>query len=178
MSNLPAGPGTQAGGIVNQQQGAQQGAQQGHGQQGGGFGGLPAAFQPNMQQQQQGQQWQQGQGVVQGGQSAIPEYVTHCHPSYFSTTVGMFPSSQSLAQRARLPLGLIVHPMAAVVAGGAPALPMVDFGQAGIVRCKPCRAYINPFVTFLDGGNRWKCNLCGQHNDVPAKYFAQLDTNG
>lgn len=33
-----------------------------------------------------------------------------------------------------------------------------------IVRCRSCRTYINPFVTFLDQ-RRWKCNLCYRIND-------------
>lgn len=33
-----------------------------------------------------------------------------------------------------------------------------------IVRCRSCRTYINPFVTFLDQ-RRWKCNLCYRVND-------------
>lgn len=33
-----------------------------------------------------------------------------------------------------------------------------------IVRCRCCRTYINPFVTFLDQ-RRWKCNLCYRVND-------------
>ena len=34
-----------------------------------------------------------------------------------------------------------------------------------IVRCKRCRAYINPFVTFQDQGVRWRCNICFSIND-------------
>lgn len=33
-----------------------------------------------------------------------------------------------------------------------------------IVRCRSCRTYINPFVSFLDQ-RRWKCNLCYRVND-------------
>lgn len=33
-----------------------------------------------------------------------------------------------------------------------------------IVRCRACRSYINPFVTFIDQ-SRWKCNLCDRTND-------------
>lgn len=29
---------------------------------------------------------------------------------------------------------------------------MVNLGSAGIVRCKRCRTYINPFVRWIDGG--------------------------
>jgi hypothetical protein len=29
----------------------------------------------------------------------------------------------------------------------------------GIIRCKRCRTYINPFVTWADNGRRWRCVL-------------------
>ncbi|CAB1325503.1 unnamed protein product [Coregonus sp. 'balchen'] len=39
-----------------------------------------------------------------------------------------------------------------------------------IVRCRSCRTYINPFVSFLDQ-RRWKCNLCFRVNDVPDEFM-------
>lgn len=50
--------------------------------------------------------------------------------------------------RWQLPLGLIVHPLSETHA----EVPMVNLGSAGIVRCKRCRTYINPFVRWTDGG--------------------------
>lgn len=38
-----------------------------------------------------------------------------------------------------------------------------------IVRCRSCRTYINPFVSFLDQ-RRWKCNLCYRVNDGRNKH--------
>ncbi|KRY04859.1 Protein transport protein Sec24A, partial [Trichinella spiralis] len=31
-----------------------------------------------------------------------------------------------------------------------------------IVRCRSCRAYINPYVRFVD--RNWNCNICGRAN--------------
>ena len=42
---------------------------------------------------------------------------------------------------------------------------MVSPGAMGVQRCKRCRLYVNPFVQFIDGGRRWKCNMCGYVND-------------
>ena len=50
--------------------------------------------------------------------------------------------------RWQLPLGVIVHPLSESHA----EVPMVNLGSAGIVRCKRCRTYINPFVRWIDGG--------------------------
>lgn len=43
---------------------------------------------------------------------------------------------------------------------------------------KRCRTYINAFVTFLENGRRWRCNICSQLNEVPAPYFCHLDEDG
>ena len=47
-----------------------------------------------------------------------------------------------------------------------------------IVCKKRCRTYINAFVTFLENGRRWRCNICSQLNEVPAPYFCHLDEDG
>jgi protein transport protein SEC24 len=39
-----------------------------------------------------------------------------------------------------------------------------------ISRCRRCRSYINPYVTFLDSGHRWRCNMCNLTNDVPQAF--------
>lgn len=44
-------------------------------------------------------------------------------------------------------------------------VPVVDFGAAGVVRCVSCRAYLNPFVDWVNNGTAWRCNLCGKLND-------------
>ena len=38
---------------------------------------------------------------------------------------------------------------------------VVDFGEMGPVRCLKCKAYMNPFMRFIDGGKQFVCNLCG-----------------
>ncbi|MEQ2184260.1 hypothetical protein GOODEAATRI_005988, partial [Goodea atripinnis] len=43
-----------------------------------------------------------------------------------------------------------------------------------IVRCRSCRTYINPFVTFLDQ-RRWKCNLCYRVNDGRKLFRTRCD---
>lgn len=54
-------------------------------------------------------------------------------------------------------------------------MPVAQMGSGGIVRCKRCRTYINPFVTWTDGGRRFNCNVCDMVNDVPSDYFAGVD---
>ena len=57
-------------------------------------------------------------------------------------------AAQSLRARFQLPLGAIVHPLA----DPQDDVPVIQLGPAGIVRCKRCRTYINPFMLWQDGG--------------------------
>jgi protein transport protein SEC24 len=57
-------------------------------------------------------------------------------------------------------------------------VPVIPLGSHGIVRCRRCRTYMNPFCQWVDGGRRFKCNVCAMLNEVPVEYFSTLDTNG
>lgn len=50
-------------------------------------------------------------------------------------------------------------------------LPVIQCSQ--IVRCRSCRTYINPFVTFVDS-KKWRCNLCYRVSEC--KFFDYLIT--
>uniref|UniRef100_A0A0C9RQX6 TSA: Wollemia nobilis Ref_Wollemi_Transcript_911_3688 transcribed RNA sequence n=1 Tax=Wollemia nobilis TaxID=56998 RepID=A0A0C9RQX6_9CONI len=108
--------------------------------------------------------------------SSSTAYVSNCHPRFLRFTTNAIPISQSLLARWHLPLGAVVHPLAEPPDGEE--IPVVDFGPSGIVRCRRCRTYINPYVTFTDGGRRWRCNVCTLLNEVSGEYFAPLDING
>jgi len=97
-----------------------------------------------------------------------------CHPRFMRLTVNAFPNSAGLAQRFGLPFGMVLTPMHL---RGEEEVPVVNFGQSGVIRCRRCRTYINPFVQFMDAGRRWRCNVCGLTNDLPAEYFCNLDAN-
>ncbi|KAK1259782.1 Protein transport protein Sec24-like [Acorus gramineus] len=103
-------------------------------------------------------------------------YPMNCPPRYFRLTTHAIPNSQSLLSRWHLPLGAVVHPLAEAPDGEE--VPIVNFGSAGIIRCKRCRTYINPYVTFTDGGRKWRCIICSLLNDVPGDYFSLLDASG
>ena len=97
-----------------------------------------------------------------------------CDPRHMRMTVHAMPNSAELRKRWQLPYGAVIHPMAPL----EEPVPVVSLGAAGVVRCRRCRTYINPYVQFLDGGRRWACNVCGQPNDVPVEYFCALDHQG
>ncbi|XP_038146391.1 protein transport protein Sec24A isoform X1 [Cyprinodon tularosa] len=87
----------------------------------------------------------------------------NCSPEVFRCTLTSIPQTQSLLNKAKLPLGLQLHPFKDLS-----QLPVVT--SSTIVRCRSCRTYINPFVSFLDQ-RRWKCNLCYRVNDVPEEFM-------
>ncbi|MFH4983012.1 hypothetical protein AB6A40_009721 [Gnathostoma spinigerum] len=56
--------------------------------------------------------------------------------------------------------------------------PIVDLGELGPVRCDRCKAYMCPFMEFLDGGRRFRCPFCLASSAVEDAYFAHLDHSG
>ncbi|XP_024519134.1 protein transport protein Sec24-like At3g07100 isoform X1 [Selaginella moellendorffii] len=101
---------------------------------------------------------------------------SNCHPRYFELTTNAIPASHSLAARWHLPLGAVIHPLAE--APPEEQVPVVDFGTSGIVRCRRCRTYINPYDKFTDGGKYFRCAICNLLNDVPMDYVCALDEQG
>ncbi|CAD0198408.1 unnamed protein product [Chrysodeixis includens] len=87
---------------------------------------------------------------------------SNCSPEIFRSTINRIPETNSLLQKSRLPLGILIHPFKDLN-----NLPVIQC--ATIVRCRACRTYINPFVYFVDA-KRWKCNLCYRVNDLPEEF--------
>ncbi|MCL7045120.1 hypothetical protein MKW94_012968 [Papaver nudicaule] len=108
--------------------------------------------------------------------SSTEFYPFNCHPRYLRVTTNAIPNAQSLLSRWHLPLGAVVHPLAESPDGEE--VPTVNLGPIGIVRCRKCRAYVNPYVQFSEGGRKWRCNMCNLLNEVPGEYVAPLDANG
>jgi len=90
------------------------------------------------------------------------------------------PASATLANSTKVPLGAVIRPLAPMSENDEEEedVKVVQPGAAGIVRCKRCRTYINAFVTWLETGRRWRCNICAQLNECPAPYFCHLDEEG
>lgn len=98
-------------------------------------------------------------------------------PKFARLTLNNIPSSSDSLSSTGLPLGLVLQPLAPLQAGEMP-IPVLDFGELGPPRCRRCRAYINPFMTFRSGGNKLVCNMCTFPNDVSPEYFAPTDPTG
>ncbi|KAL0582673.1 hypothetical protein ABG067_007357 [Albugo candida] len=88
---------------------------------------------------------------------------SQCSPDFMRASVSVLPHSQDFANRSHITIGV--------------ELDVINFGSTGVVRCRHCRTYINPFVQWVDNGRRWRCNLCGVSNDVASSYFSHLKSN-
>ncbi|RCI06490.1 COPII subunit [Rhizopus stolonifer] len=91
----------------------------------------------------------------------------NCDTSYQASTINAIPATESLLKKSKLPFALVLAPYRSLKEGDEP-VPVVK--DSVIARCRRCRTYINPFVTFVEGGQRWKCNMCFLLNDVPAAF--------
>jgi len=103
-------------------------------------------------------------------------------------TTNYIPSNAALAHATKVPMGAIIRPLAPYCDETSTSnntnedeeddVPVIQPGAAGIIRCKRCRTYINAFVTWLENGRRWRCNICAQLNETPTPYFCHLDESG
>ncbi|KAK2546005.1 Sec24d [Columba livia] len=101
----------------------------------------------------------------------------HASPRYIRCTTYCFPSSSDMAKQARIPLAAVIQPFAVVPTNEAP-LYVVNHGETGPIRCNRCKAYMCPFMQFIEGGRRYQCGFCNCINDVPPFFFQHLDHIG
>lgn len=80
-----------------------------------------------------------------------PSPFANADPSYQRCTINAVPTTSALLNKSKLPFGLILTPYRSLKEGDEP-VPLVT--DQVIARCRRCRTYINPFVQFIDGGNR------------------------
>lgn len=122
----------------------------------------------------------------QGGQAAVPpaassEFIVkdtgNCSPRLMRCTMNQIPCTGDLLTTSGMPLALMVQPFALPHPSEEP-IQLVDFGEMGPVRCSRCKAYINPFMRFVDQGKFFICNLCGFSNDTPREYLCNLGPDG
>lgn len=98
-------------------------------------------------------------------------------PHLARLSLNTIPVAKEKLEQTGLPLGMVLQPLAKTREGETP-IPLLDFGDAGPPRCSRCRAYINPFMPFRNGGNKFICNMCSFPNDVAPEYFSPTDQSG
>ncbi|XP_044715495.1 sec23/Sec24 trunk domain-containing protein [Hirsutella rhossiliensis] len=105
--------------------------------------------------------------VLPPNTSVTPSPSANCPSRYIRSTINAVPTTNSLLKKSKLPFALVIQPYGALH-DDEDQIPVVQ--DQVISRCRRCRTYINPFVTFLDHGHRWRCNMCNLSNDVPQSF--------
>lgn len=90
--------------------------------------------------------------------------LANADPSYQRCTLNAVPTTPSLLSKSKLPFGVVLAPMRSIEQPDE-EVPVVS--DSVIARCRRCRTYINPYVTFTEGGHRWRCCVCNITNEVP-----------
>ncbi|CAI5520886.1 unnamed protein product [Closterium sp. Naga37s-1] len=114
----------------------------------------------------------------------------NCSPRFIRASLNQIPLSADLLTTSAMPLSIMIQPFALQDPADTPVHPfalqdpadtpvhVVDFGEMGPVRCHRCKAYINPFMRFVDHGRKFICNLCGVSNETPREYVCNLGPDG
>ncbi|KAK0097191.1 hypothetical protein PV326_003005 [Microctonus aethiopoides] len=166
--------------------------------------GVPGAggFQPGAQPQQakrldpesmpspiqviQDDQRNRNGAFVTNQRGLVPPFVTtkfivqdqgNASPRFIRSTIYTVPTTTDIMKQTGVPFGLILNPMAQVV-DGEEEPPIVDMGEIGPIRCVRCKAYMSPFMQFIDAGRRFQCMFCKASTEVPSEYFQHLDHTG
>ncbi|NWY09548.1 SC24C protein, partial [Aphelocoma coerulescens] len=123
---------------------------------------------------------------VTGVRGQVPPLVTtnflvkdqgNASPRYIRCTSYNIPCTSDMAKQSQVPLAAIIKPLATLPP--EETLPyLVDHGESGPVRCNRCKAYMCPFMQFIEGGRRFQCCFCSCVTEVPPHYFQHLDHTG
>ncbi|XP_017761050.1 PREDICTED: protein transport protein Sec24C isoform X2 [Eufriesea mexicana] len=168
----------------------------------GGTSGMMGGYQPDMHPQQtrrldpeqmpspiqviQDDQHVRGGVFITNQKGLVPPLVTtkfvtqdqgNASPRYIRSTMYTVPTTSDIIKQTNVPFGLIISPMARI-AEGEYEPPIADMGEIGPVRCIRCKAYMSPFMQFIDAGRRFQCMFCKATTEVPAEYFQHLDHTG
>ncbi|KAM3255366.1 hypothetical protein ACQJBY_048591 [Aegilops geniculata] len=136
------------------------------------FMGVPGANAPAF-----GPPGWQGQTRPAASSEFIVKDTGNCSPRLMRCTMNQIPCTGDLLTTSGMPLAIMVQPFA-LPHPSEEAIQLVDFGEMGPIRCSRCKAYINPFMRFIDQGKIFICNLCGFSNDTPREYLCNLGPDG
>ena len=100
------------------------------------------------------------------------------HPKNWLSSILHYgkPNTGDLLNSSGMPLTIIVQPLALPHPEEEP-IQVVDNGDVGPIRCGRCKAYMNPFVRFLDH-TRVQCNFCTHVTECPREYMCNLGADG
>eukprot|EP00494_Astrolonche_serrata_P030812 UN31080 len=88
-----------------------------------------------------------------------------------SLTYYLMPDRSDITTRTQVSPALICRPLLSN-AKDEDEIPLVDFGGQDLIRCNSCLGYMNPMITWISAGRKWRCNLCQTVNDTPGWYLS------
>ncbi|XP_051959178.1 protein transport protein Sec24C isoform X1 [Xyrauchen texanus] len=98
-------------------------------------------------------------------------------PRYIRCTAYNMPCNSDVAKQSQVPLAAVIKPLATLPPDETPPY-LVDHGESGPIRCNRCKAYMCPFMQFIEGGRRFLCGFCSCVTEVPPHFFQHLDHTG
>ncbi|XP_007562509.1 protein transport protein Sec24C isoform X1 [Poecilia formosa] len=98
-------------------------------------------------------------------------------PRFIRCTAYNMPCTSDMAKQSQVPLAAVIKPLATLPPDETPPY-VVDHGEAGPIRCNRCKAYMCPYMQFIEGGRRFQCGFCSCVTEVPPHYFQHLDHTG
>uniref|UniRef100_A0AC35G9H3 Uncharacterized protein n=1 Tax=Panagrolaimus sp. PS1159 TaxID=55785 RepID=A0AC35G9H3_9BILA len=99
------------------------------------------------------------------------------NPKFMRSSLYSVPATQEFTKQSKIPFCISITPFAKLIPGEIEP-PVVDLGELGPVRCQRCKAYMCPFMEFIDGGRKFRCPFCQASSQVEETYFAHLDHTG
>lgn len=94
--------------------------------------------------------------------------------SIMRLNVKTIPSNIEVFKESGITLGLTISPLA-----NSSNIPIIKYKEdEEIPRCTSCKAYINPFFNWIEGGDKWICNLCKAKNITATYYYEPIDKTG
>ena len=108
--------------------------------------------------------------------SSFPDYIVPVDPSDIHSNARILPGTPAIEEKIGIPFALFIQPLS-----DKNSIPTADNPETNnqskeklIIRCKYCNSYINPYVTFENQGNNWRCCICNVVNIVPSSYYCPL----
>uniref|UniRef100_A0A672IXB0 SEC24 homolog C, COPII coat complex component n=1 Tax=Salarias fasciatus TaxID=181472 RepID=A0A672IXB0_SALFA len=98
-------------------------------------------------------------------------------PRFIRCTAYNMPCTADMAKQSQVPLAAVIKPLATLPPDETPPY-LVDHGEGGPIRCNRCKAYMCPYMQFIEGGRRFQCSFCSCVTEVPPHYFQHLDHTG
>lgn len=113
--------------------------------------------------------------------------IIECSSSFMDSSMYYFPSTSTMQKASNLDFGIICQPLIEQQQEEEEEeIPLINFNlsreddNGSVIRCRSCRAYINPYVEWISNGmhNHWICNLCGASNELHSKTYYENYLNG